>query len=274
VENMLGVRVDRTAVIDQPLVAALVDRMGGIEVAVRQTLYEPDNQGRLVPIFVEGRQKLDGRKVVRYLAYQGPQETELSRLARQQQVWDAIFDRHAGGKSVELSRLVATLGQRLDGDGTAAELGGFLASFAALEPGSRTYDVLPVSAAGSGDDQAFRLDEESATEQAKRFMSPFLSWKGAERPRLQLLNGNGVPESGIAIALKLVPVGFHLVDTGNTRSFDHERTRIVVYADDAASLQLAEQVRKLLGKGEVEVAKRPQTGIDITVVVGKDIVAS
>lgn len=274
VENMLGVRVDHTTVVEQPSIAGLVDRMGGIEVNVRETLYEADGQGRLVPIFAQGMQKMNGKSVVRYLAFLGSQETELSRLARQQQIWEGIFRGYAGERSDGLAKLVATLGDRVDGTGTAAQLGRHLAAFAALDAGARTFDVVPVSGAGTGEEQAFRIDDEATAAQVERFLNAALAWKTGPRPRLQLLNGNGLPESGIAIALKLVPAGFHLVDTGNTRSFDHTRTKILVYSQDAASMQVAQRVRSLLGRGEIEIANRPQTGIDITVVIGKDITAS
>jgi hypothetical protein len=84
------------------------------------------------------------------------------------------------------------------------------------------------------------------------------------------LNGNGTPEAGVAVAARLIPAGFRLVDSGNARSFDFAVTKIVVYANDADAIAMAEHIKDLLGAGEIEVARRPQTSIDVTVVIGKD----
>jgi len=92
------------------------------------------------------------------------------------------------------------------------------------------------------------------------------------RPRLEIRNGNGVPESGERVAALLVPAGMNIVVTGNAPSFTYNSTRVVVYGDDAASLALARKIRDLLGVGDVEVGTRGQTIVDVTIVVGKDFV--
>jgi polyisoprenyl-teichoic acid--peptidoglycan teichoic acid transferase len=268
VENMIGVRVDHTVVLDQSSLASLVDKMGGIKVTVKQALYAPDSQGRLVPVFSAGAQSFDGRKTVKYLTYQGAQETELARLERQQDVWEGIF---AQPGSADMKTMFSSMEDKVDGDVSAADAGAFLASFAAVPAAGRTYDGLPVSAAGAADDQAFKIEEDDLNAQVQHYLAAERTWTVGPRPRLQLLNGNGAPEAGVSVAEKLVPAGYFLVDTGNSRSFDFGMTQIVVYSDDAASMKMAQQIRTLLGRGEITVDRRPQTGVDVTVVIGRDL---
>ncbi|MCA1832706.1 MAG: LCP family protein [Actinomycetota bacterium] len=270
VENMLGVHVDHVAIIDDVAFARFIDGIGGVTISVPSNLFQSNGRGTLVPVFGAGTQSMRGGRAVRYLTFQAPDETELSRLAREQQLWNGIFAKFAGSKASDLADRVRDIGNAVDGDAGATAFGRYLAAFAQLAQSARTYDVLPVTpVGGSGVEEAFRVNQDELDVQVSRFLGGSMASKKA-RPRLQLLNGNGTPEVGVSVAQKLIPQGLRLVDSGNARSFDFAVTKIIVYADDPEALALAEHIKQLLGAGEIEVARRPQTSIDVTVVIGKD----
>jgi len=82
-----------------------------------------------------------------------------------------------------------------------------------------------------------------------------------------VLNGNGVPGIGEAVAERLLPGGFRVAVSQNASDFDHPGTLIVVGSPD--DVGLAERVRDLLGVGSVSVSVG--SGIaPVTVVIGKD----
>ena len=82
-----------------------------------------------------------------------------------------------------------------------------------------------------------------------------------------VLNGNGVPGIGEAVAERLLPGGFRIAVSQNASDFDHPETLIVVGSPD--DVGLAERVRDLLGVGSVSVSVG--SGIaPVTVVIGKD----
>lgn len=82
-----------------------------------------------------------------------------------------------------------------------------------------------------------------------------------------VLNGNGVPEIGEAVAERLLPGGFRVAVSQNASDLDHPETLIVVGSPD--DVGLAERVRDLLGVGSVSVSVG--SGIaPVTVVIGKD----
>ena len=62
-----------------------------------------------------------------------------------------------------------------------------------------------------------------------------------------VLNGNGVPGIGEAVAERLLPGGFRVEVSQNASDFDHPETLIVVGSPD--DVGLAERVRDLLGVG-------------------------
>ena len=84
-----------------------------------------------------------------------------------------------------------------------------------------------------------------------------------------VLNGNGVPGIGEAVAERLLPGGFRIAVSENASDFDHPETLIVVGSPD--DVGLAERVRDLLGVGSVSVSVG--SGIaPVTVVIGKDFI--
>ncbi len=266
VENLAGVRVDHAMVIETTALARLVDRLGGVQIDVPANLFADDGAGRLVPVFSTGSQRFNGKRAVAYLTFQAPDETELSRLARAQQLWEAVLGVGRGNRSATIAKLIPGLGG-LDGTQAASRFAMFLASFASVPAAERTFDVVPVTPVASGGEQgAFKVEDV----QLRALVGKYLGGVTAERSRLQLLNGNGTPEAGAAVAQKLIPEGFWLVDSGNARSFDFAETKIIVYVNDAETMAAAEKVRRLLGVGQIELSRSLHTSIDVTVVIGKD----
>jgi polyisoprenyl-teichoic acid--peptidoglycan teichoic acid transferase len=270
VENLIGITIDRTVVVDDVSLATVVNAIGGIDVDVQEDLYDTDDMGRRVQAFGKGRQHMSGATALAYMTVRGEGVTELSRFVRMQKVWQGLFAA-AGPGGVELETAVRALdAESIDADDALA-LATVLKTFATRDP---QFEVLPADEVGTGGDEAYKIDDdETATIVTRDFagsVAPGIV--PGERPRLEIRNGNGVPESGERVAARLVPAGMKIVVTGNAKSFDFASTRVVVYGDDAASLALGRKIVQLLGVGEVEVGTRGQTVVDVTIVVGKDLV--
>jgi len=273
VENMLGIQIDHTMLVPDSLLSHLVDRAGGVEVTVKKPLLAPQGADRLVPVFQPGAQRLDGGKAVRYIEFQGPGEDELARFERAQTLWEALYSKFEGKDGAKLGSIIEGFGGDLVTDAPPAEVGAFFAAFAGAGAAARSYEPLPVEAVGSGgSEDAFRVKQE---ELDARIASQFDASRPAAAPgrgaRVQILNGNGQPEIGLAVATVLVPAGFRIADTGNASSFTFKRTRIVVYSD--ADLAIAQRIRSLLGLGDIEIGRTRQTIVDVTIVVGRDYAA-
>jgi hypothetical protein len=88
--------------------------------------------------------------------------------------------------------------------------------------------------------------------------------------QLQVLNGNGMPGIGVAVAEVLQPAGYRVLLTGNADRFTYEVTRIVVYDEEPDTLAAAREIRDLLGAGQIERSATPQSVVDVTIVVGHD----
>jgi polyisoprenyl-teichoic acid--peptidoglycan teichoic acid transferase len=274
IENLLGVTVDHTMLASEQLIARLVDAAGGIEVDVRSRLVAPVGTDRLETVFEAGKQRLDGARAVRYLGFRGENEVELARFVRAQQIWEGLYERSEANRGAELKQIVtALLNTSPVTDAPPADAGAFLGAFAAAGKDARAYRTLPVEAVGGGGpEDAFRVQQPLLDDLVRTLLAGSLPPDGPGRgARVQVLNGNGKPETGLAVADLLVPAGFRIADTGNAKSFDFKQTKIVVYRE--ADLPAAQRIRQLLGVGAIELSHAQQTIVDVTVVVGRDFVA-
>lgn len=270
VENLLGIRIDRTIVIDDVTLGAVVDAIGGIDITVEEEIYETDDKGRRILAFSLGAQHMNGAAALTYMTVMGEDVTELARFVRMQKVWQGIFAA-AGPGATKLDGAVRQLNSEFLSADHAAALATLFKTFSSREP---RFQGLPVEAIGTGSDEAYRVLESEMAVIVKRDFAGSVppGITPGLRPRLEIRNGNGVPESGERVAALLVPAGMNIVVTGNAPSFDFPSTRVVVYGDDAASIALAQKIRDVLGVGEVEVGTRGQTVVDVTILVGKDFV--
>jgi len=100
-----------------------------------------------------------------------------------------------------------------------------------------------------------------------------LSWWGVRLGeddgvlRLILYNGAGVPGIAGEAAQALINAGMRVVDTRNADRFDYATTLIVVQRGDVAR---AQEVRDILGVGEVVDQPTQQNVADMIVIIGKD----
>jgi len=267
--NLLGLHLDGSASISDRGWATWFARIGGLTLDVPAQLVEVGDDGQRTVRFQPGVQQLDGARVAEFLTFQQATESELQRLPRVQQVLEALLDRLAEEPD---------LADRLfDGDvplagADPAEARFILESLAA----ARANDLLEVrslqvSSVGSGDQVSYRINEarvEAMIDERLAESRPTVAGEGGRR--LQMLNGNGIPGVGQQVAERLRPGGFRLVESGNAASFDVPATRIIVYRDDPAQLRAAQEVRDLLGVGQIEVSEVPVSVVDITIIVGLD----
>jgi LytR cell envelope-related transcriptional attenuator/cell envelope-related transcriptional attenuator-like protein len=86
--------------------------------------------------------------------------------------------------------------------------------------------------------------------------------------RVVVLNGNGRPGMGAAVASLIAPMGYRVVASQNASKFDVGQTQIVAAGDGFVAA--ARQVGSLLGVGKVYVGSQPTGIADVTIVVGRD----
>nr|MDQ3575967.1 LytR C-terminal domain-containing protein [Actinomycetota bacterium] len=139
----------------------------------------------------------------------------------------------------------------------------------ALAGGPVDTRLAPVEAFGSDGDgsELYKVREDELARLVAAVFPVTARPAGAERPRIQVLNGAGPPGLADAVRSKL-GAGFDVHLTGNAARFDYERSQIVFY--DRDQQVVADRVRQTLGVGTLVMSRRPLDVVDVTVIVGKD----
>lgn len=252
IENLLGVAVGDTVVVDAAGMAGLVRPAGDLEVDVPERVETVGPGGRVEVVWEAGPALVGPDDLDRLLTVRG-EGGDLARMARHQAFWRAWLARlRADPAAVPAAPADHGLGPLL----------------AALAGGNAAVDLLPVEAVDAGGTELYRPLADEVEALVRAAVPAATQARG--RPRVQVLNGTG--EVGLAqrVTVRLVqpPLRARVLYTANAASFDHDVTEVVFY--DRAHHALAARVRAALGVGRLVLGRRPLGIVDVTVVVGRD----
>lgn len=271
VENLLGIQFDHYMKISDQGIRALFDATGGLTLDVDQKLTKKQDDGKIYTTFSEGRQHLDGKRVAEFMTYTDESGDEVSRANRHATIWSALFENFSG-KPVELATKVGSSKDVFVTDAKPKAIEDLFRSFASAPEGQIFMQTLPVTSTGVASGiQHYAPDREGIEKIVQQYMAQSKP-SGSTRTgrRVEILNGNGKPGLGQEVAEKLVPQGFRIILSQNAKSLEYETTQVVVYSNSKAALDIAKQVKELLGVGEILISRQQQSVVDVTIVVGKD----
>ncbi|MFN8037223.1 MAG: LCP family protein [Acidimicrobiia bacterium] len=249
VENLLGIGIGKTIVLNDLSLLAAATPAGSLPVTFAQPIHVQDGAG--VFAYPAGQQQLAPTDVARLV---GRLETsdELGHLKNLQTVFASWF---------------AALHDAGVRDRTAAAVPGFdrVVDVVRADPKVLT---LPVQAAATGGgSELFRVDRAELSDiMTTNFADALLA--GGNRPRVQLLNGTGAVGLAQEIAGCIVPAGFRVSLTDNVRGFGVKTSAVI--AQEAADLPAARRLAKLLHIGPARRASKASGLVDVAVVVGAD----
>ena len=73
------------------------------------------------------------------------------------------------------------------------------------------------------------------------------------------------------MADKLKTAGYDVVNTGNADRFDYADTEITIFVDNPQVRQMANEIKTLLGAGEIKTDAGARVDIEISIILGKDL---
>lgn len=245
VQRLLGIGIAEHVVVQDPRWATLT------QPAAPLVIDNPDP----VEDFPAGTIELQADEVGEWLRAIEPDESDLSRLFRQQLFWEAWLADVAAASDAGI----------VPGE-VESGLGRFVRALAA---GQRQVTTLPVLEDADDDGEAiFRLDPEPAAELVSRLVPfPRAAWEGA-RTRVRLLDGTGTPDQALGAAPAIVAADAEIVIVGNADRFDHQVTEIRYH--DPSHRGAAQRLREALGTGRIVEDTRQVDAFDVTIVLGED----
>ncbi|NNF69303.1 MAG: LytR C-terminal domain-containing protein [Acidimicrobiia bacterium] len=258
VSNVLGIRIDETVVIGPGQLAGSLD--DPIQVDLPIPLIVDQGNGSQVVVAQAGPQLRapDQAETIMVTAGIG---TELEWMQRQAAVWDGFLA--AIGSDPDVAPRLGAL--TIDPQAVT----GALAASAASAP---NVTLLPVSrVAVAGADEGFKVDAAAAADFVVERM-PHVILRAGERPRVEILNGNGRVGTTRAVAESLVRRGFRVINTDNADNFDFDTSLVI--SQGRENRVFADEVLGILGTGDIQLELRAPSGVvDLSIIVGHDIPA-
>jgi anionic cell wall polymer biosynthesis LytR-Cps2A-Psr (LCP) family protein len=274
--DVMGVTVDGTVVVDASGLAALVDRVGGVEVDQVDTDVVVAGSGNTERVLVAkgGRQRLSGAQAVGYATYRGAGENEQARLARFTAVLTGLvraLPADAAGDAAALRSLGPRLSATVPVARVAAVLAGLRADDAADD---LPFETLPVQAAGTGDD-VLTPQPDQVRQLVRRYLAASIpSGRAAGHNRVIVVNGTGALGLGGTAHSRLDRAGLVFVHSENQQgfSFRHKPSVVLVPDDSTASHQMGHRVAVALGLPDRDIAidSQPTAAADVVVILGAD----
>jgi len=251
--NEMGIRIDDLAVLPIGGLSVVADGLV-VDVPVELFVEEPDGSRRLI---ASGAQRLSIDLVELLLVEQGTGD-QFDWLRRQEAVWEGI-----GAFVVDdpgaATRLMATAASPAG----AAEL--LVAIGADPQIGAPPLDR--VAMGGSRD--ALVLATDRIDGYVGERLGHLLLREG-RRPRVEILNGNGLAGSSLQVAGALISEGFYVFRSGNADRFDYATSQVIAQGEDAAAS--AREVGSILGVADVLLEARAPSGVvDVSIIVGTDL---
>ena len=271
-EDLLGVRVDGSWVLDLPTLAALVDGLGGVSVDVDVPVL--GGPGSRTVLLQPGEQVVDGARASAFVTYLAAGEQEQSRLARLQELLDGVL-RVLPPSREQVAGLLDTLGTGSVLDGTdGPRLAGALAGLAADQRADRVqYDTVPVRAVETGArTPSLRLDPERSRRVVDRLLAASVA-PGARQAgnRVRVFDGVGSAGAGEAARDRLVAAGLVYVSGGRAAALGVARTEVQVGEATPEQVALGQRVATALGVPADAVRSSAATSVaDVVVVLGAD----
>ena len=273
IKSTLDVEVNHYVEIDFVGFQALVDELGGIDIAFPFAARDLKSG-----LDVEaGSQTLDGFQALAYARSRKYQEfqggswvsvraNDIGRTERQQEVIRAILSELKSPSSItEAGSIASTMAQHMTIDSRLAEasVGSMMWDFKGILTGDVEGATLPTRGATVAGRSVLKLVEPDAGTMLANFRSgkPLAS----QPLRLSVLNGNGAAGAAGDMARTLERLGFAVESIGNASGGEYQETTILV-PDGSAN---GAAIKSALGFGLVEYGS-VDNGYDAVVIVGSD----
>jgi hypothetical protein len=264
----LGIDIDQHVELSDNAAKILVGRTGTMSVDVPREVTVKLGASAARVVFEAGPQRLPSDLLVQLLYTVGLEGDDEELGGRHLAFWDALFETYEETPNRLVTAFEGAGPALSDSDTEPAEIAAQIGDIVRLEGDDRSIALLPVQQVSVGGSELYATAEEELLAFLEATVGDARA--PADEIEVQVLNGNGRPGIGQAVADRLIGHGFKVVISSNARHFDYDETLIITYEDSDEADAIAEQARSLIGLGEVQMSANQQGIVDLTIVVGKD----
>lgn len=271
-ENLLGLRIAHYLILSETDSGTLFSSIDPISVDVPAQVEVPAGKDQARVLFRPGLQSLPSAFMTSLLYTVGLDGDDQELGNRNLAFWDALSGAFGSDPGSLVSK-ISSSGAAIESNTSLRDDARLIAGVVSLPATEHTLAALPVDQVSAGGSEMYRSDSERVASFLGHAVGPVPPPN--ETASVQVLNGNGVPGIGKKVSTILIEHGFRVVLSGNAPNFPHyRRSLIVMYGTSGHDRALAEQVRRLLGVGEIQESAQRQGIVELTIVVGKDFLGS
>lgn len=200
-------------------------------------------------LFAKGSITLRAEELWPFLSSTSASEEPAVRVARHEAFWKAWL---ASGRS---------------GSAGSSGIDEYLS---ALASDQITYQTLPVTEVivADGQQERLRLSPGVTGAEAVAPIVPLPEGAPGRRPRIRVVDGTGQLDAAQGAAVLLAAGGGQVDIIGNSRIFGFAKTQIVYFED--SQKEAAEQMRAVLGVGEIVQTTQTNSALDLSITIGED----
>lgn len=266
-ENILGTRIDRYVLASDRDLRMILTQLGNkFTVDVPSKISYKDPSLNVTVDLKPGKQSLNPTVLASYLTY-GPAGKSLDLTRRQAAFAPALISMMG---STDVNKFIAKDANLFDTDATNKELAGMLKAFSGLKGGALATGIIPVKEFRFEKTVINRVDKAALAGFVQKYVKSEVTADSGGRVKVEILNGNGVPGTGEKVAAKIDLAKFQVVNSANADNFLHPITAIIVYSEDKAIVNAANELKNELEIGDIVSQPKGQDLADITVIVGQD----
>lgn len=287
-ELLGGVKIDRYVRVNVQGVEKLIDALGGITVNVPKDMKYNDFSQHLYIDLKKGVQHLDGDKTMQFLRFRYDEFGDISRVQRQQMLMrSAVEQTLKPATIIKIPKILSVIQSHLDTNLTVRELMA-LSNFASKTDRSQIQMMmLPGDFNNPNEGASYWLPDE---QRVRRLMTQHFELQKNEADYLAIADRRAAALEGeynlqsprIRIAIQdstdsqqalqssldtLRDAGYRQVSASKNWQTSLPVTRIIAQSGDD---EAAQEVRTILGVGEVVVESTGVLGSDVTVQLGRD----
>jgi anionic cell wall polymer biosynthesis LytR-Cps2A-Psr (LCP) family protein len=274
--DLVGATVDGSWVLSPVAMESLVDRLGGITVTVDRDVTSTTAAGLTTIVVPAGTQRLTGSAAVAYATFLADSEPEQSRLARFDQVLDAVLAA-LPKTTAGVTAILGELGTGSTSSFQPTQLAGVLTGLAADNAAQNTFDqVLPVTVLDTGDnEQSFGVDAAKTKQLVSSYLADSIpSNLKITGNRVLVENQVGSPGIGESTRTKLAAANFVYEPGPNAPGMPNATSPsvVLIFSTTAADIARGDAVARALGlpTGDVKVSTQELTVADVIAIIGAD----
>lgn len=274
--NLNNVPIDRYIRVTPSAVRELIDLIGGVEVFVPQRMHYADTPQNLKIDLEQGWQTLNGDRAEQFIRFCNDQSGDIGRVQRQQALFKALRQRLASPSVLpRLPQIMQIMWKYVDTNLSLAETLTLVNFVLSVDKNDANMVILPGRFSLPKEyPVSYWIIDPTARDRVMREYFQRDLVKGASGRglaltglRIAIQNATGQPQAGHRVAKYLASQGFKKVYLVANWPDLQRQTQIIVQQGD---LNAANNLKKVLGLGNIEADSTGDIDSDLTIQLGAD----